>query len=74
MNLWGAVKDVDDKCGDGIAWTIVLRAGGKGTELAAGEFPNGGAQKFGKGDGMPQLDGIEVREGDFLELHILPKW
>src|SRR5262249_53204584 len=67
------VVDADPVCGNGIAWKIEHRQGGQAHELAGGEFPNGGAQRFDQGQGATQLKQIEVHAGDRLELLVLPK-
>jgi cytochrome c553 len=69
----GGVTDADPACGDGIAWAIDLRHEKVRQDLAAGEFPNGGSQKFDQGKGADALKAIEMEEGDALDLVVLPK-
>ncbi len=73
IRISGGVTDADANCGDGIAWILDHRAAGALTELASGEFSNGGAQRFDKGKGAEQLKSIAVQVGDRIELLVLPK-
>jgi hypothetical protein len=69
----GGVTDADPAGGDGIAWIIDLRKGAGCRELAAGDFPNGGAQRFDQGKNGQRLTAVEVEPGDRVELLVLPK-
>jgi mono/diheme cytochrome c family protein len=65
VRVKGHVQDADNICGDGIEWTLDHRAGGT-VLLAKGAIPNGGQQE------VPER-ALEVKEGDLLQLVILPK-
>ncbi|HEY0072726.1 MAG TPA: PSD1 and planctomycete cytochrome C domain-containing protein [Abditibacteriaceae bacterium] len=69
FHVKGGVTDADSDGGDGIAWAIDLRRNGLGQEIAKDEIPNGGAQKFES----PALAALELKQGDAIELLILPK-
>ena len=73
VRIAGGVTDADPQSGDGIAWAIDLHRDGGWRELASGDFPNGGAQKFGQGKGAAALTTIEVEPGDGIDLLVLPK-
>ena len=73
VRIAGGVTDADPRGGDGIAWAIDLRRLDGRRELASGEFPNGGAQKFDQGKGAAALTTIEVEPGDGIDLLVLPK-
>jgi hypothetical protein len=73
VSVRGGVIDADPQGGDGIAWAIDLRRAGSWQELASGDIPNGGAQRFDKGKGIERLSRIEVKAGDRLDLVVLPK-
>ncbi len=68
VRITGGVTDADPQGGDGIAWAIDLRKAGGRRELASGDFPNGGAQKFDQGKGAAALATIEVEPGDGIDL------
>jgi Protein of unknown function (DUF1553)/Protein of unknown function (DUF1549)/Planctomycete cytochrome C len=73
VKIAGGVTDADPNCGDGIAWIIDHRKTGSRAELASGDFPNGGAQRFDQGKNADRLKSIDVRAGDRIELLVLPK-
>ena len=73
VRITGGVADADPTCGDGVAWAIDARQAGGRRELASGDFPNGGAQKFDQGKGAADLVAVEVEPGDGIELLVLPK-
>ena len=73
IRISGGVSDADAACGDGIAWILDHRAGGTLTELASGDFPNGGAQRFDKSKGAERLKTIAVQVDERIELLVLPK-
>ena len=73
VRITGGVTDADPTCGDGIAWAIDARKAGGRRELASGDFPNGGAQKFDQGKGARSLAAVEVEPGDGIDLLVLPK-
>jgi hypothetical protein len=62
IQITGRVNDGDNKCGDGIDWSLKLN----GKELAKGAIPNGGSATF-------PIKIVEVRRGDEIELAIGPK-
>jgi hypothetical protein len=72
VRVRGRVADADPTCGDGIAWSIDLRAAGGRRELASGRIANGAAQRFEQGRGAAALDGVSVRPGERIELVVLP--
>ncbi len=81
VQIHGRVADADDKCGNGIAWTLDLRSGDRSRELASGAIENGGAQELGPASkppaktpdaaGTPLI--VEVKPGEIIQLVILPK-
>ncbi len=73
VQLTGSVADADPNGGDGIAWAIDDQTAAGTQELSSGEFPNGGAQDFSKGNGANRLNSIKVASGDHLQLVVLPK-
>jgi hypothetical protein len=73
VRVSGGVTDADPAGGDGIAWVVDHRKAGACRELATGDIPNGGAQRFDKGKGAERLQGVEVQPGDRIELLVLPK-
>ncbi len=73
VKITGGVTDADPTCGDGIAWILDHRQSAARTQLASGDFPNGGAQRFDKGKTPERLKSIEVKVGDRIELLVLPK-
>jgi hypothetical protein len=73
VSIRGGVTDADPAGGDGIAWVIDHRKAGVFRELAAGDIPNGGAQRFDKGRGAERLQAVEVQPGDRIELLVLPR-
>ncbi|HVS38182.1 MAG TPA: DUF1549 domain-containing protein, partial [Gemmataceae bacterium] len=73
VRVSGGVSDADPQGGDGIAWIIDGRIAGERTELASGDFPNGGAQRFDQGAGAAALTGLYVEPGDGVDLLVLPK-
>ncbi len=73
IQIKGWVSDADPNCGDGIEWTVDARAAGNSKQLASGAIPNGGAQQIVEGKGASKLMSIEVREGDMIQLVVLPK-
>ncbi|MBI3856063.1 MAG: DUF1553 domain-containing protein, partial [Planctomycetes bacterium] len=65
VTVVGRVADADAICGDGIDWTLDHVSGGT-RELARGAIPNGGM--------MPIAErSLDVKEGDLVQLVILPK-
>ncbi len=68
IKIKGSVADADGGGGDGIAWAIELRSRGA-KEIASGDVPNGGAQKFPDAP----LAALSVVKGDLIELLVLPK-
>lgn len=66
IKIKGGVTDGDPGGGDGIAWAIHFRSR-VADEIASGEIPNGGAQKF------PDVPLFSVAKGDCIELLVLPK-
>jgi hypothetical protein len=73
VRITGRLADADPAGGDGIAWIVDLRTANGRQELATGDFPNGGAQKLTDGKNAERLSSVEVKEGDSLELLVLPK-
>jgi hypothetical protein len=73
IRVTGGVTDADPQGGDGIAWVLDHRSSGALTELAYGDFPNGGAQRFDQSKGADRLKAITVQAGDRIELLVLPK-
>jgi len=65
VRVSGRVQDADAICGDGIEWTFDHLHGGT-RELARGAIPNGGMAP------VPERT-IDVKEGDLVQLVILPK-
>jgi mono/diheme cytochrome c family protein len=65
VRVRGRVVDADNICGDGIEWTLDRVTGGTAL-LAKGAIPNGGQQD------VPERS-LEVKEGDLVQLNILPK-
>ena len=74
VRITGRVADADPNGGDGIAWALDQRGvSGQSRELAAGEFPNGGAQDFAQGHAAKNLLLVSVHPGERIELAVLPK-
>jgi hypothetical protein len=73
VRISGGVADADPVCGDGIAWALDHRRSGLAQELAAGDIPNGGRQRFEQGKGAERLKSVKVQAGDQIELLVLPK-
>ncbi len=73
VRVTGRVVDGDPAGGDGIAWALDHRQGVGRQELAAGEFNNGAAQRFDAGRGGKALQAVAVKEGEMLELVVLPR-
>jgi hypothetical protein len=73
VRISGGVIDADPQGGDGIAWAIDHRHAGSAQELAAGDIPNGGRQRFEQGQGASRLSAVDVQAGDRIELLVLPK-
>ena len=73
VSITGGVTDADPACGDGIAWAVDLRKASGRRELASGDFPNGGAQKFDQSKNAAALAAVEVEPGDRVDLVVLPK-
>jgi hypothetical protein len=73
VRVSGRVVDADPVGGDGVAWLIDHRTAGSRSQLAAGDFPNGGRQAFEQGSGARALQALDVRAGDRIELLVLPK-
>ena len=73
VRVSGQVVDADPAGGDGIAWVIDHRRASGLTELAAGDFPNGGRQRFDQGRGAVRLKQVQIEAGDRIELLVLPK-
>ena len=73
VRITGRVADADPNGGDGIAWAIDRRGANGPHELAAGDFPNGGAQAFAQGKNANSLQSVTVRQGERIEFIVLPK-
>ncbi|MBI3412207.1 MAG: PSD1 domain-containing protein [Planctomycetes bacterium] len=73
VKITGKVVDADPQGGDGIAWIIDHRNSGGLRELASGDIPNAGAQDFAKGKGAEQLERVDIKSGDRIQLLVLPK-
>jgi hypothetical protein len=73
VSVRGRLTDADPNCGDGVAWTLDRRTSGGRVGLAAGGFENGGAQSLTEGERAKALAAVPVREGESLELVVLPK-
>jgi hypothetical protein len=65
VKLGGRVLDADAICGDGIEWTLDHVSSGT-QQLAKGAIPNGGMAA------LPER-AVTVKEGDLLQLVILPR-
>ncbi len=72
VKIAGRVADADPKGGDGIAWAIDHRTAARTRTLAAGKFPNGGAQTIEDGKTAEGLGPFEVAVGDRIELIVYP--
>ena len=71
IRIGGRVSDVHD-CGNSVLW-FLDHLGEYGFEnLVAGDLPRGSQQDFSR-EAKGALDHVEIREGDFLQLVILPK-
>ncbi|HEY1380194.1 MAG TPA: DUF1553 domain-containing protein, partial [Gemmataceae bacterium] len=66
VRVRGRVADADAVCGDGVAWALDHRTPAGRDELVAGGFGNGGSQDLSERT-------VAVREGESLELVVLPK-
>ena len=73
VSVTGKVTDADPNGGDGIAWVVRRRGAGSPEELATGDIPNGGEQAFSAGKNADRLSRIAVRQGEELQLVVLPK-
>ncbi|HLJ53473.1 MAG TPA: DUF1553 domain-containing protein, partial [Chthonomonadaceae bacterium] len=73
VEITGGVVDADPACGNGIEWMLDRRGRNGPESLALGAFENGGSQEFAKGKGGGSLSRIEIREGDSIEILVLPK-
>jgi hypothetical protein len=74
VQIQGRVIDADPNCGDGIDWRIDrISATSPLVTLAFGSFPNSGSQDFSQGDGGKNLQAVEVKSGDLLQLTVFPK-
>lgn len=73
VKIRGSVVDVDSGGGDGIAWAIQHRKNLMPVEVASGDIPNGGSQKFPEAASSSSRSAISVVAGDILELLVLPK-
>ena len=65
VSVHGKVTDADKECGNGIDWRLQTR-GSSREILTKGLIDNDGTKTFSVGD-------VPIREGDFIELLILPK-
>src|SRR5260370_14192301 len=63
VKITGGVADADPNCGDGIAWIIDHRKAAGRTELASGDFANGGAPPFDPGKSAQRLPSVEGQGG-----------
>jgi hypothetical protein len=73
VRVAGRLADSDPNGGDGVAWAIEHRRGSVALPLAAGDVPNGGAQRFDQGRGADRLGAVEVRAVEVLRLVVAPK-
>ncbi len=73
VRISGGLRDADPAGGDGVAWVLDHRRAGGRRELASGDLPNGGAQKFADGKNGAALASVLVSAGDTIELLVLPK-
>ena len=69
VQVTGGVRDIDNQGGDGIAWFIDRGI----TNLAVGEYYDGGVQSFLDGTGGNNLNMIAVNRGDVLYFALHPK-
>ncbi len=69
VQISGGVRDIDNQGGDGVAWFIDKGA----TNLASGQYYDGGAQSFLDGAGGDNLNMIPVNRGDVLYFALHPK-
>lgn len=72
VSVSGKLKDADGACGDGSAWLLDLRTSRGFQQLASGEFPNAGEERFGP-EKTAALGAVTVRQGDRIQLLLLPK-
>ncbi len=72
VKVTGRVADADPAGGDGIAWTLALRASNGLRTLASGGFENGGMQAI-DAVGSNMLNALRVVPGDRIELQVFPK-
>ncbi len=68
VSITGGVSDDDPGGGDGILWYIDQNS----TNLAAGSYPNGGAQTFANGTGGSYLSSVAVQKGDVIYFLVNP--
>ena len=73
VKVEGRVVDGDAACGNGIEWAIDRRGSRGASEIASGAFENGGSQGFAAGKGGAGLSAVTVKEGESLEVVVLPK-
>jgi len=72
VSISGRVIDADNKCGEGINWSIRHRNATGDAELLTGSIPNGDLMAFKDAEGASRIESVEIRAGDMLELHVLP--
>ncbi len=65
----GRIADADEKCGDGVEWSLTSKSRGGAAVLTKGAIPNGGSEKFGQTNNI----GVSAHEGDAIEIAIFPK-
>ena len=73
VEISGRVVDADPACGNGIAWMLDHRSLRGPESIATGAFENGANQEFALGKGGGQLTHVSVKEGESIELLVLPK-
>ena len=67
VRLAATVIDADPNCGNGVTWSLDLRAEGGARRLAGGAIENSKAAQ------IDPIDGLDVRPGDLLTLRIGPR-
>jgi len=65
----GRIADADEKCGDGVEWSLTSKSHGRVASLTKGAIPNGGAEKFGETNRIV----FTAHRGDTLDVTIFPK-
>jgi len=73
VQVSGRVVDADPACGNGIEWAMDRRTIAGTETIASGAFENGALQDFAQGKGGGSLKSLPVKEGDSVELLVLPK-